>query len=69
MSTRAELLQGQSTLVCLLQGLQGKRLSLELKDGRLVRGVLQIADLTFGYAPLSVCVCMCVCVCVLVCVC
>lgn len=50
MSSRQDVLRGQRTLACALQGaeLAAMRLTIELKDGRLLRGAVEAVDLQLG---------------------
>ena len=44
MSTYRQLLEGQSTLVCLLQGMEGVRTKVELRSEDVVDGVIESVD-------------------------
>ena len=44
MSTLRELQQGQGTLACLLQGMEGVHTSVELRNEDTVEGVIESAD-------------------------
>lgn len=51
MSTYRQLLDGQSTLVCLLQGMEGVRTRIELRTEDTVDGVIESVDPSMKYAP------------------
>lgn len=49
MSTYRQLKEGQSTLACLLQGMEGMRTSVELRSEDVVEGVIESVDAAMKY--------------------
>jgi hypothetical protein len=46
--TAHDLLHGQKTLVCFLQGLAGRRVPIQLRDDSVVLGTIQSVDACMG---------------------